>query len=559
MQQSSLQDVLHGYWQRRTRLTAAVKELGLWLEASRLATPRTRAWIESALASLSTHRLQIAFLSPRGQDPAVLVDALFRDEAGDRLLPSAVLDVPWLDPSETASDRLSRAEVVVWVLWPDPRGQVAERELDLLRRQLQGPLSAHRHRLVVAWTDPGPRAQGAASSEAAALHAARTARLGAALAAKLGLEAAQVYPVWPHQALAALTRGDRTLLRQNGIEALRGRVLAGIARRPSRLDTDQARVGDILDHHQGKVAARLRLAKEEITKLEMLRDQCRTLISGLLETTRREQELHLRAARRLASAKRALAAASLGCRDILERGRMEALIERVRSELARRWTTAGMARTMMGLFDELARAMQAIAEQAEGIRQLLRRVYAGFGRDFGLEATLPQVFGVRDFRIEIELLNQEVDGFRRSPALAFSGQGSAIKRFHQQMVVRAQLLFEHLRSSFDAWAAEAWQPLAGRVEEQRNTAEQHLANLQRLGRSYEETCRHLAEVQGEYARLARQLAALHNIRRGLQEESSASDLVDQRGQTANLTPPHGSNGSSAQATDRPHRSLGGVT
>ncbi len=46
------------------------------------------------------------------------------------------------------------------------------------------------------------------------------------------------------------------------------------------------------------------------------------------------------------------------------------------------------------------------------------------------------------YGVEIELLYQKVEVLRRSPCMALSGQGMVSRRFHQQMVSRAQVLFD---------------------------------------------------------------------------------------------------------------------
>jgi hypothetical protein len=270
-------------------------------------------------------------------------------------------------------------------------------------------------------------------------------------------------------------------------------------------------VRHLLDHHRANIAARMERAKIRLAKLDRCRDKYRGLIAEMLDRTRREQELYLRAVQRCQEGQARLTLVAQRCRDILDPSKMDALTAQVRSDMARTWTTAGMGTAMKGLFVELVRAMQAVSTEAEHARQVVRELYSGFERDFGFALAPPRVFVPRDFRVEMDLLHQEVDAFRRSPTLAFAERGVVIKRFDDDMVTRARSLVEQLRAAFDTWERDTLGPLARRIQEHASATERRLEKLQRLGRSYDDTRRHLEDTQAHYAELARQLTALRNI------------------------------------------------
>lgn len=280
---------------------------------------------------------------------------------------------------------------------------------------------------------------------------------------------------------------------------------------PAHIDSQESGVRNLLDHHRANIAARMERAKMRLAKLDRCRDKYRELIAEMLDSTRQEQELYLRAVQRFQESQARLTLVAQRCRDILDPGKMDALTAQVRSDMARSWTTAGMGTAMKGLFDELVRAMQAISTEAEHARQLVRELYTGFERDFGFALAAPRVFVPRDFRVEMDLLHQEVDSFRRSPTLALAERGVVIKRFDDDMVSRARSLFEQLRAAFDTWEQDTLRPLARRIQEHASATEPRLEKLQRLGRSYDDTRRHLEETQAHHAELARQLTSLRNI------------------------------------------------
>ncbi|HYN79363.1 MAG TPA: hypothetical protein VES73_16395, partial [Lamprocystis sp. (in: g-proteobacteria)] len=191
------------------------------------------------------------------------------------------------------------------------------------------------------------------------------------------------------------------------------------------------------------------------------------------------------------------------------------------TDMVRSWTTPGMGNAMKGLFDELRRAMQVIATESERVRKLVRETYDAFHRDFGFEVVAPKVFTPMKFRVEIELLYQEVDAFRRSPGLALAEQGVVIKRFHEEMVSRARVLFDQLRGAFDTWIRDTLQPLAEQIEEHKIVMERRLDNLQRLGRSKDDVQKRISDAHSDYVEFARQLTALRNIHSALHQDPVA--------------------------------------
>ncbi len=417
----------------------------------------------------------------------------------------AVLDIPGVALSDVAVDLLARAQVAVCVL--TGHHEVESVGTDLWRRHLRGLGRTHPERVIVALDridrDLTQAEEGTATRQA-------TQRR---FAAALGIEATQVFPVSAQTALIARMRGDEVLLRRSGIETLEVQILTMLlqAKRQAQIDGFDRGLGRMVKHHRANIVARMDRAKTRLGKLEGFREKCKTLIAGMLDRTRHEQERNLRAAQHFQESRDELLAATQHSLDILDRRKMQALIAQVRSDMARSWTTVGMTDAMKGLFDELVRAMQAITQEAEHTRNLVRQLYDRFEQDFGCALTAPKVFLPRNFRVEVDLLNQEVDAFRRSPTLALAERGIVMKRFDEEMVSRARVLFEQLRAAFDTWVQDTLGPMAQTIQEHKSATERRLDQLRRLARSYDDTQQRLDEIQAQYAELARQLTALRNI------------------------------------------------
>jgi hypothetical protein len=174
-----------------------------------------------------------------------------------------------------------------------------------------------------------------------------------------------------------------------------------------------------------------------------------------------------------------------------------------------------MKQSMKFLFDELRRAMQAVTTRSELTRKSVRGIYQRFQNEFGFDSVQPYKFSTMKFRVELELLYQEAEAYRRSPSLAMTEQSYVVKRFYQVLVSRARGIFLQLNQSLDEWLSHALDPLVGQIQQHKDMMEKRLVNLQKIGRSKNTLQVRIEDLEGQYAELARQLTALRNMYNGI--------------------------------------------
>jgi hypothetical protein len=290
----------------------------------------------------------------------------------------------------------------------------------------------------------------------------------------------------------------------------------------------QSALGALLEQNRSRVASRISRVKTRLDELERLRERAQAVVGQLLERTRGEQERYLRSVERFQQGREALLAESRLARQILEQEQIESSFARTRAELAHSWTTLGLGHTMTALIEELRRRIEAIAGESERIRKQVRETYREFRDELGLDCQAPRVFAPMTHLVEIELLVQEVEAFRRSPALIFSTRRLAIRRFEQQIASRAWVLFEQLRATFDQWIRDSLLPLTEAIEDHRDDLEQELDRLQQLGRSRDDLQGRIDSMQGLYVAFAQELTALRNIHNALRADPLAEPDGERR-------------------------------
>jgi hypothetical protein len=354
----------------------------------------------------------------------------------------------------------------------------------------------------------------------------------------LGVGEQSIFPVSAQKALVAKVKNDRKLLEDSAVGPLEAYLANEMlaARQQILLDAVEGDVGQLIEGNRALVAQQLSNVKQQLGELEELRDKSEDVIQHLLEKTRGEQAQYLESVARFQASRAALQKEAEQLRTLLDLRKIETLMEAGHHDMLHSWTTHGMKYTMKLLFDELRRAMQAITAHAERSRKTVRAVYQRFQSELGFTAIQPPKLSTMKYRVELELLYQDADAFRRSPTLTLTEQSFVVKRFYKVMVLRARDIFEQLNRALDDWLSHALDPLVAQIQGHKEMMEKRLVNLQKIGRSKNTLQVRIEDLEGQYAELARQLTALRNMYNGIHLSRPASEafrprprLVSQRG------------------------------
>jgi len=420
---------------------------------------------------------------------------------------------------------LPAASAVIVVLSYDQG--VSRDDLRLWQHHLKGFQSSRQRAMLVA-LDKVDRAwdvhrEGTSLAEAIAEQRRQTSEA-------LGIDSELVVPVSAHQGLLARLRKDDALLRRSAVPALERQIVLRMleTRRRAVGEIIACEVAQLLERNRGRVSSRIARLKTQLDDLERLTEKTEQVISRLVESTREEQDRYLKAVQQFQRSRDTLLQQTTESRLVLGQGRIQSIIDRAERELLGSWTTPGLNRGMSRLLNELRRTMQIVGSESERIRKLVREVYQGFRDELGLEIVKPKVFVPLKYRVEIELLCQELDAFQRRPGTILSSRRVVIARFEEQILSRARVMFEQLRVAQEEWLTEALQPLADGIQEHKLVMEKRLETLARVRYSRDQLMQRIQGMQGQYLTFAQVLTALRNIQNALHADPTANQGVGQR-------------------------------
>jgi hypothetical protein len=335
-----------------------------------------------------------------------------------------------------------------------------------------------------------------------------------ALTAKtLGIVGEVIFPVSAQKALVAKIKNDPRLLEESALLSLETYLSQDVLsmRQQIMLDTVERDVGQLIEDNRNLIAQQISNVKKQLSELESLRDKSEDVIQQLLEKTRSEQAQYLEVIDRFHTNRASMQQEVSKLKELLDIKQIDTLIDATYNEIVSSWTTRGITWAMKILFDELRQIMQAIVTNAEQIRKTVRNIYQGLQAELGLSNVQPPKFSTMKYRVDLELLYQEADAFRRSPTLTVTTQTVIAKRFYSILASKGREIFQQVALGIDEWLNHALEPLVQQIQEHKDMMEKRLVNLQKIGRSKNTLQTKIEDLEGQYVDLARQLTTLRNM------------------------------------------------
>lgn len=438
-----------------------------------------------------------------------------------------ILDTPGLnalgnEPELTIST-LPSAQVVLFVLAADTG--VTRSDMDMWQHHIRGFHSNRQRGLLVALNKID-----ALWDELKFPQEIRNiiAKQKTITAKTLAISEQVIFPVSAQKALVAKIKNDSKLLEESGLLPLE--LYLGQNVLPMRqqfiLDTLERDVGQLIENDRGLVAQQINNIKRQLGELETLRNKSADVIQQLLEKTRDEQTQYQESLSKFQSSRILFQKEAYHLQDLVNLNRIDLLISTTHDEMLKSWTTHGITWAMKTLFDELRLSMQNIVTDTEHSRKTLRGIYQHFQSEFGFSAIQPPKMSIMKYRVDLELLYQEADAFRRNPTLTFTSQSFIVKRFYGALALRGREIFNQIAVAMEDWLTHALDPLAGQIQEHKNMIDKRVLNLQKISRSKNTLQTRIEELESQYVEQARQLTILRNLYNNIHMSNPPTEAAD---------------------------------
>lgn len=329
----------------------------------------------------------------------------------------------------------------------------------------------------------------------------------------LGVSRTAIFPVSAHKGLLAKIKQDGQLMERSRLLELEHYLSNDImdSRQEIIKDTVTAEISQMVENTRGIVVTKLNGIQSQLDELRQLSGKSQEMIEHMMSKTRTEQAEYMRNVNSFQASRKILKDQATTLREALDLKKLERSINATHNAMADNWTTLGLQSSMRSLFDDMRGNMQIVVDQSEQARKLIRSIYRRFQNEHGFSVVQPKMFSIMRYRVELEMLYQEAEIFRKSPVTAMTEKHFVVKRFFVAMVSRARDIFFQARQEVDSWFSTALEPLTFQIREHKELMERRLFDLQKISRSRDTLESRVNELKNQHNAVAKQLTILRNI------------------------------------------------
>ncbi|MES9844338.1 MAG: dynamin family protein [Candidatus Sedimenticola sp. PURPLELP] len=341
----------------------------------------------------------------------------------------------------------------------------------------------------------------------------------------LGVDYDTIFPVSAQKALLGKVKQDDELIARSALERLENYLSDDILNSRQQIiqDTITADISNMLDGTRSIVANKLNNIETQLNELRDLSGKSQDVIEHMMVRTREEQAKYMNNVNSFQASRKVLKGQAKTLRGALDLKRLEGSINDTRAKMEENWTTGGLKTNMQSLFDQMRQDMQTVVDQSEQTRKLIRSIYRRFQNEHGFSVMQPKMFSIMRYRVELELLYQEAEIFRKSPVTAMTEKHFVVKRFFVAMVSKARDIFFQARQEIDAWLKTALEPLIFQIKDHKDQMEHRLKDLQKVSHSRDTLDGRIDELRRQYNAAAKQLTVLRNMHNTLNNTRPLTD------------------------------------
>ncbi len=323
----------------------------------------------------------------------------------------------------------------------------------------------------------------------------------------------QVFAVSAQKGLLSRVKHDRELEKKSGIPQLEKHLADTLIHNRQALIVEQSTelVCSSLDNIKALVSSRLKRMEKQSTELKDLSTKSETAIDTLLKQAQTDKARYQASINAYKQSRADFTAHGKILLDALSPSVLEHIITQAKKRMSGSWTTIGLKESMKELFDDINQQMEIAGNQSQEMRRLIRTIYRRFQSRHNMRLGDPKMLSLISHQVELNLIYQEAEIYRKSPRTALTEKHFAIKRYFHTVVRRVEQTFRNAHNDSKDWLETALDPLTEQVHEHRSVLSQQLSDLKLAGRSRTTVRQRLATLKKDTAQQQMQLNTLQKV------------------------------------------------
>lgn len=323
----------------------------------------------------------------------------------------------------------------------------------------------------------------------------------------------QVFAVSAQKGLLSRVNKDAELEQKSGIPQLEKHLANTLIHNRQALIVEQSTelVCSSLDNIKALVSSRLRRMEKQSTELKDLSTKSEAAIDSLLKNAQTDKARYQASINAYKQSRADFTAHGKILLDALTPSVLQHIIAKAKKRMSGAWTTLGLKESMRELFDDINQQMEIAGNQSQEMRRLIRTIYRRFQTRHNMRLGDPKMLSLISHQVELNLIYQEAEIYRKSPRTAFTEKHFAIKRYFHTVIRRVEQTFRNAHNDAKDWLETALDPLTAQVHEHRSVLSQQLSDLKLAGRSRTTVRQRLATLKKDTAQQQMQLNTLKKV------------------------------------------------
>lgn len=350
------------------------------------------------------------------------------------------------------------------------------------------------------------------------------AAAAASVAQSLALPPENVLPLSIKQAVAArLGRAETPDLMEGltRLEKLHAEKLVP-ERQALILSSVTKEIGPLVQAARQAVASRFIATVKEMQDLTSTSGKNRNVAQDMLGRMESERKLYQKAVAAFNVTYADLNAKGLELLATLHDDRIEDILSHDREFIQGAWTTAGMWKSMQGLFSHFGTQVEKILNYAVLLRGTVEGIYDDFHANFGLAKVSPPPITLQKYLDAMHALEENARSFCHDPVNIATYKDFLVKKFYDGLVEEARQLFEFTRLDTEHWLKGALGPLNGQIMERQNLMLKRVESLRNLKDNLTSVQERIKQLDEQRQALRKQGEQLDQLRGNLALGTPAS-------------------------------------
>lgn len=332
------------------------------------------------------------------------------------------------------------------------------------------------------------------------------------VARQLGLSDSKVLAVSAQKGLLARIREDAILDRRSGIPKLEKYLAKTLVNdRQGFLHSECTNaVRNMLSTLKALLSDReLRIAKQA-EQLRGLSGQSSAALQLMMREAQRNQQQYKETLESYKKSRDEFEKQGRLLLGSLDLGQLDQTIEQARKQMAGAWTTRGLQKGMATVFTDMQSRMQVVNTQSQNLRRVIRAIYRRLESHHGIKPVNPPMISSVKYQVELDLLAQEAEIYRKSPVTAITAQNFVVRRYFKTQVDRARNVFVIARQEASDWLGDALTPITVQIRDYKDDLSQQIKDLKETGSSRQTLSQRILELELQQKHLQEQQDYLDN-------------------------------------------------